>query len=335
MKPLSDATVRHLAHATDWPDLTGTRYTPVEELGQGGMGTVFRAHDALLDRDVALKVLRNADAPGDVAERLEREAGVLARLEHPGIVPVHDRGLLPDGRPWYVMKLVRGRRLDAWLAGEPTLRERLDLLRRVAETLAFAHARGVVHRDLKPSNVMVGEFGEVLVVDWGVAKVVSTSHGPIVSSSQDDAASVRGPEPVGRWDDETMERHDRATAHGAIIGTPGFMAPEQERGEGHLVDRRTDVFGLGALLRAMVAPLPRRLAAIAARATATDREHRYPDALAFADDVRRFQDGEPVRAYREGPVERIERVVSKYRTPIVLVLVYLLVRALFLIFAGR
>ena len=115
MKPLSDAALAHLARATDWPDLAGTRYTALQELGQGGMGTVFRARDALLGRDVALKVLRSADAPSDLAERLEREAGVLAQLEHPGIVPVHDRGVLADGRAWYVMKLVRGKRLDAWL----------------------------------------------------------------------------------------------------------------------------------------------------------------------------------------------------------------------------
>ena len=133
--PLSDAAIHHLARATDWPDLSGTRYTPLEELGQGGMGTVFRARDELLGRDVALKVLRSADAPRDLAERLEREAGVLAMLEHPGVVPVHDRGVLTDGRAWYVMKLVRGERLDAWLAKEPSLRERLDLLRRIAETL--------------------------------------------------------------------------------------------------------------------------------------------------------------------------------------------------------
>lgn len=113
------------------------------------------------------------------------------------------------------------------------------------------------------------------------------------------------------------------------------MAPEQEHGQVDLVDQRTDVFGLGALLRVMAGDLPRRLGAIAARATAPDREERYSDAAAFAEDLRRFQDGEPVRAYREGPFERLERVGFKYRTPILLVLAYLLLRALFLIFAGR
>lgn len=327
MKPLSDAAIAHLARATDWPDLSATRYTAIEELGQGGMGTVFRARDALLERDVALKVLRTTDAPMDLATRLEREAGVLARLEHPGIVPVHDRGVLPDGRAWYVMKLVRGERLDRWLAGDRPLRARLDLLRRVAETLAFAHARGVVHRDLKPANIMVGEFGEVLVLDWGVAKIVSSSC-LIDPSSQD---PVQGETPPL----ETMRRSDDETAHGTILGTAGFMSPEQEQGLVDLIDQRSDVFGLGALLRVMVPTRSRRLDAIAARATAADRGQRYPDAAAFADDILRLQDGEPVAAYREGPWERLERIVTKYRTPIVLVLAYLLLRALFIVFTRR
>ena len=326
MKPLSDAAIAHLARATDWPDLSGTRYTALEELGQGGMGTVFRARDALLGRDVALKVLRSADAPRDLAERLEREAGVLAQLEHPGIVPVHDRGVLGDGRAWYVMKLVRGKRLDGWLAENPSLRERLDLLRRVAETVGFAHARGVVHRDLKPSNIMVGEFGEVLVLDWGVAKIVSSSPRLSVSSSQEAPASP---------DDETTRRRDNETGHGTVLGTPGFMAPEQQRGDVEQVDQRTDVYGLGSMLRVIAAPLPKRLESVAARATAPDRDKRYPDAIAFAEDIRRFQDGDPVAAHQEGAFERLERIIGRYRTPIVLVLVYLLLRALFIIFTNR
>ena len=130
-----------------------------------------------------------------------------------------------------------------------------------------------------------------------------------------------------RWDDET--------AHGTVLGTVGFMAPEQERGDVDLVDQRSDVFGLGALLRVMASPMPRRLQAIAQKASAADREQRYPDASAFAEDLRRFQDGDPVAAYREGAFERLERLVSKYRTPILLVLVYLLLRLVFIIFSNR
>ena len=294
--PLSDAAVHHLARATDWPDLSGTRYTALEELGQGGMGTVFRARDALLDRDVALKVLRTADAPRDLAERLEREAGVLALLEHPGVVPVHDRGVLPDGRAWYVMKLVRGERLDAWLAKDPSLVERLDLLQRIAETLGFAHARGVVHRDLKPANIMVGEFGEVLVLDWGVANCTRRS-GSDRSAAE---ATARSISPMNTPLRPYVE--EPTTAHGTILGTAGFMSPEQERGRSppHRPARRClrprcPAAGDGGAL----APATR---GDRRESNAPDREQRYGDASEFAADLRRFQDGD-----RSAPTERALR----------------------------
>ncbi len=324
-KPLSDAAVEHLGRLSDWPDFGGARYEAVEELGRGGMGAVFRAHDLRLDRDVAVKVLHAADRPASLAERLDREARILARLEHPGIVPVHDLGVLADGRVYYVMKLVRGRRLDAWLAGNPSRRERLELLRRVADTVAFANAHAVVHRDLKPSNIMVGEFGEVLVLDWGVAKVLSDAA-PERSAVANAGATAGGAAGIAE---------PGSTAHGTVIGTAGFMAPEQERGEIGRIDARTDVFGLGALLRAVAGDLPRRLAAVAGKATAAAPGERYPDAAAFGADLARFLDGEPVSAYPEGPLERLERVAFKYRAALVLVLVYLLLRALFIILAGR
>ena len=164
---ISDATLRHLRDAADAPDLTGTKYEITERIGQGGMGTVYRARDRELARDVALKVVRLPEASPDVASRMVREAKTLARLEHPGIVPVHDVGTLPDGRVFYAMKLVRGAPLDA--LPPATLAERLRIVERLCEAVAFAHAHGVVHRDLKPQNLMVGPFGEVLVMDWGVA----------------------------------------------------------------------------------------------------------------------------------------------------------------------
>ena len=317
MRQLSDNSVQHLSSLSDWPDFSGTRYQAIEELGRGGMGVVYRARDRRLERDVAIKVLRSADLPEGVGRRLAREARILARLEHPGIVPVHDSGTLPDGRIFYVMKLVRGQRLDQWLAGNPPERERLDLLRRVAQTVAFAHTGGVIHRDLKPSNIMVGEFGEVLVLDWGVARVSN----PTPEASDAGPAGAAAPE--------------EDTGHGTVLGTAGFMAPEQASGAVELIDPRTDVYGLGALLRATVEPLPRRLAAVAARAMETDQDRRYSDAVGFARELTRFQDGEPLEAYREGLLERVERVAAKYRTAIVLVLAYLLMRAIFLIVAGR
>jgi len=192
------------------------RYDIGELIGEGGMGSVYLVHDRELDRDVAIKVLRDAAATLDERDRILREARILASLEHPGIVPIHDVGTLPDGRLFYVMKRVRGQRFDDFVR-EP--RSRTELLRaflQVCAAVAFAHAAGVIHRDLKPQNVMLGAFGEVLVLDWGVAR-----------SSRSPAA--RGTEAVV------------ATA----AGTPGYMAPEQMSG---YADERADVYGLGGLL---------------------------------------------------------------------------------------
>lgn len=153
---ISDRVLAHLKTAAELPDLSGTRYRVIEQIGRGGMGIVYLAEDSQLGRRVAIKVLDDA-----------REAEVLASLEHPGIVPVHDAGTLPDGRFYYAMKFVRGERLDAFLQRPVSLPVRLRIFQRICEPVAFAHSRGIVHRDLKPSNIMVGEFGEVLVLDWG------------------------------------------------------------------------------------------------------------------------------------------------------------------------
>jgi eukaryotic-like serine/threonine-protein kinase len=162
---VNDALLDHLRHVAALPDLAGTRYELEAEIGRGGMGVVYAARDRELDRRVALKVLDSA---------LAGEAQLIARLEHPAIVPIYETGTLPDGRAFYAMKLVAGARLDHYLAGAPSLGERLRVIRRAGEALAFAHTRGVIHRDLKPQNVMVGEFGEVYVMDWGVEAVAGT-----------------------------------------------------------------------------------------------------------------------------------------------------------------
>src|SRR5262245_40553180 len=183
MSWLSDAMVDRLRAAAAWPEL-GDRYAVSGVAGQGGMGTVYIAHDRVLDRDVAVKVLDVADRSGARASRILREAHILGRLDHPGIVPVHDAGTLADGRTFYVMKLVRGRRLDQVSApqgvisagsisdssisqsvntSETSLSDRLAIFGRILDAVAFAHSHGIVHRDLKPENVMVGNFGEVYV----------------------------------------------------------------------------------------------------------------------------------------------------------------------------
>jgi serine/threonine protein kinase len=296
---LKDAELDRLRDALRTSDLSGTRYRLVGPIGAGGMGAVFEVEDELLKRRLALKVV---DAPLDgecAAEALIGEARVLARLEHPGLVPVHDAGRLRDGRAFYVMKLVRGRRLEEALAGLTTLPERLRLFLRVCEPVAFAHANGVVHRDLKPSNVMVGPFGEVLVLDWGLARSLE------------------------------------ALVVGDASGTPGFMAPEQAAGL--LVDERADVYGLGVLLDVVlgVSPVPSRpkaLEAIVARATAPDRNERYSDVPALARDVTRLLDGERVEAHAETALERAGRLLRRHRVAVGLVAAYLLTRGLFILF---
>jgi predicted Ser/Thr protein kinase len=302
---LSDAALRHLRHVADLPDLSGTRYVLAESLGRGGMGAVYRVRDTALERDVAMKVL--AGAPRDESRAsLEQEARILARLEHPGIVPVHDVGTLPDGRLFYVMKLVQGSRLDDVARRIPSVPERLRLLARVADAVAFAHAHGIVHRDLSPANIMVGTFGEVLVVDWGLAQVATVGLSP-------GGASV-------------------------VAGTPGFIAPEQAEGR---VTPASDVFSLGMILRWWMAPerggparLPRALAAIVERATATAESRRYPSAAALAADLAAYLDGEAVSAHRETASERVVRFVKRYRVAILLVLGYLLMRVALLVMRG-
>jgi len=162
---VSDSILEHLRRVASLPDLTGTRYELEAEIGRGGMGVVYSAHDRELNRRVALKVL---DVP------LPGEAQLIARLEHPGIVPIYEAGTLPDGRAFYAMKLVSGRRLDQYAKTDHALAERLRVIRRVSEAMAFAHSREVCHRDLKPQNVMIGEFGEVYLMDWGVEAVAGT-----------------------------------------------------------------------------------------------------------------------------------------------------------------
>jgi len=230
----------------------------------------------------------------EAVDRLEREARVLARLEHPGIVPVHDVGVLPDGRAFYTMKLVRGRRLDAYLSTETTPAERLRILERLCDAVSFAHANGVVHRDLKPQNVMIGPFGEVLVMDWGVATLTAS--------------------PEAR----------------SVVGTPGFMAPEQARGEP--TDERSDVYALGGIMRLLIEPgSSKPLRAIAARAMANDPAQRYAAVAPLAADIARFRAALPVEAYREGIIGRSTRIGRKYAVPIALVLAYLAMRVALLV----
>jgi serine/threonine protein kinase len=234
-------------------------------------------------------------------------------------------GTLDDGRLFYVMKLVRGERLDGHVARPASTADRLRIFERLCDTVAFAHAHGVIHRDLKPENIMIGAFGEVLVLDWGVAKVLGSS--PTPGDETNDSFLVEG----------------SATHHGTVLGTPGYMAPEQADGDIARVDTRADVYALGGILGFLLAAdtdlrnvtrLPRPLVAIVRRARSPEVERRYASVQDLASEVTRHAAGLPVEAYREGIVDRTRRVVVRYRIPILLVAAYLAVRVLLLLVAG-
>lgn len=305
MKWLSDDRLNHLRSIVGNPDFSSTKYTFIKELGRGGMGTVYLAEDTELDRLVAIKVLNTPEITDDLRNRMIREAQIIARLEHPGIVPVHDVGTLPDGRIYYAMKFVRGSRLDEYAAQGASLRDRLRKFQAVCDAVAFAHAHGVIHRDLKPQNIMIGSFGEVLVLDWGVAKI------------------------------RTQMNADEQ--EGTIIGTRDYMAPEQARGEIDQLDERADVYSLGAVLDFLLKDQPKvgkAADAIRLKAMAREKESRYASASELSADIGRLLDSEPVTAYRENALEKVGRWVNKNRFLVLLVLAYLLMRIIF-IFTSR
>jgi serine/threonine protein kinase len=313
---LSDRTVAHLRRVAEWPDLASTKYRLLGELGHGGMSTVYLAEDVMLGRRVALKVVATALSAPEAAQRMLREARILAGLEHPGIVPVHDAGALPDGRVFCAMKRVDGKRLDE-LAPNLPLPERLRIFQRICEAAAFAHARGVVHRDLKPENVMVGPFGEVLVMDWGVAKILA-------QPDRDDAGIPETAPP----------RAPFSTAQGTVIGTPAYMAPEQADGSVDRTGPRADIFALGAILRFLIRvgpAFPRPLETVARKAMSASPEDRYEGAEALSAEVTRFLEGRRVLAHPEGVGERARRLFTRYRAPILLILAYLVARAVLLV----
>ncbi len=332
MKFLNDKAIERL-RGSSIPDLSGTRYTLRELIARGGMGVVYAAEDEKLHRRVALKVLDTAGTNAELTQRLIREARILAQLEHPGIVPVHDVGTLPDGRVFYTMKFVEGLRLDEYVKQLDSLPQRLRLFLRICDAVAFAHARGVLHRDLKPANVMVGSFGEVLVMDWGLAKILqepAAAEETVVVSSQQKISS----------EEETQATV--VTGHGTVMGTPGYMSPEQERGETEKIDARSDIFSLGALLKFVAASsqdrskrLPRALQAICEKATANQPEQRYESVSEFAADVSRHLDGLPISAYSENVFEKLARFYKRHQIAILLITAYLVTRFLVLYFFHR
>ena len=332
------------------------RYVVEEEIARGGMGSIHRVWDETLRRRSAMKVILE-ERSGDDRMREQRlarfleEAQITGQLDHPGIVPIYEMGLDGEGRVYFTMKLVQGQTLkevfDEYTRGEGewTRTRLVQIIVRICEAMAFAHSRGVVHRDLKPANVMVGRFGEVYVMDWGLARVLrdggvpereyrAESNLPTVETDRREAAASNPDSPL-----HTME--------GDVVGTPAYMSPEQALGRSREVDERSDVYALGALLYQMLAgsmpyipkgssrsnrevwldvrsgppmpveqlarDVPAELMAICERAMARDPVQRYPSMGELADDMRAYIEGRVVRAYETGALAQLKKWVSRNR----------------------
>ena len=318
----------------EWPVVADGRYRVGRERARGGLGRILEANDRRLDRSIALKELLQPENKSQA--RFVREALVTARLQHPAIVPIYDVGRWPDGKPFYAMKMVSGRSLSELIRGRPALDERLALIPNViavADAIAYAHEKKVIHRDLKPSNILVGEFGETLVIDWGLATdlQLSASSDLAVTGAYEIAASG-------------------LTVQGTVLGTPEYMPPEQARGE--RVDERADVYALGAILYHLLAgtppysgnssaevlkqllaksPVPAEqlqpgvpvdLATIVAKAMARKAEDRYRTAKELGEDLRRFQTGQLINARHYSRLTLLGRWLRRHRLPVLVATIF-------------
>ncbi|MDC1142697.1 serine/threonine-protein kinase [Planctomycetota bacterium] len=335
------------------------RYEIKREFARGGMGRILIAFDASVGREVALKELlpnvedhSTSSGTSGVIDRFLREAKITGQLEHPNIVPVYEIGKRDDGRTYYTMKFVQGKTLETRLRainGDETIDKREKLSRRlrllenfldVCNALAYAHSRRVIHRDLKPANIMVGDFGETLVLDWGLARVLDQ---PI------DEPSIRAAA-AGASSSIHAEDSGSKTLDGAVLGTPAYMPPEQARGEIFMVDELSDVYSLGAILYEILAgrppfkgdraqtilarvqvtepdkltPIhgaPSDLIALCNKAMARDKGDRLKTAVMLADEVAAYRDGRQLSVYRYTASEKIWRFVRKHTGAVVITLV--------------
>ncbi|MBI4613423.1 MAG: SUMF1/EgtB/PvdO family nonheme iron enzyme [Planctomycetes bacterium] len=328
------------------------RYRGPTLLGKGGMGAVYVAVDAVLGREVAIKVAL-APEHSEILSRFLTEARVTAGLSHPGIVAVDDMGLDEEGRPWFAMKRIRGKPWSEVLEGE-TPRERLDVFQKVAEAISHAHANGVLHRDLKPANILVGSHGEVVVADWGLARVQGAADvlGGPGSRSMDTShghGHGHGHGPRSRSTVTPAEAHGLTRA-GSAMGTPGCAAPEQMAGEIEKLGPATDIYALGAILHQCLAgeppfrgssfaailaaqdvgppPIarsasPAELAAISRKCLAREPADRYPSVAELLADIDRWRGGFPVSAYPEPLLRRALKYVKRHKVAATAALVLL------------
>ena len=326
------------------------KYLELEEFARGGMGRILLVRDRNLNRDIALKTLYLSSADDASTWNMEtrsmlnkaaearflREARLTGRLEHPSIVPVYDLGRRDDGSLFYTMKLIRGRTFKQALEETDSFSKRMALLPHYVDlchALAYAHSRGVIHRDIKPSNVLIGEFGETVVIDWGLAKDTRQAENV-------EAAGAPYSDPLAPADPETL----LLTQHGQLLGTPHYASPEQALGNVEEISQASDVYALGAVLYQLltgvtpyhgdsvqgvidqvisgqIAPVrqlapeaPAELVAICERSMQREAADRYVSARELVDDLRRFQTGAVVQAYQYTISDRLRRFVHRYRT---------------------
>ncbi len=326
--------------ADDYPRLVpidADHYVIEREIARGGMGRILLARDRRLGRIVAIKEL--VASSSSVRGRFEREARITARLQHPAIVSVLEAGTWPTGEPFYAMPLVRGTSLSEAIASRPTLDDRLALLPHViaaVDALAFAHDAGVIHRDLKPANVIVGNYGETAVIDWGLAKDLNAPGQPSEIS------------------EDSFPEASELTIAGSVVGTPAYMPPEQAAGAP--LDERADVYALGAMLyhlmvgappyggsvrevldavrvvpprpiRQVVAGVPLDLAAIAEKAMARAAADRYPTARELAEDLKKFHTGQLVSAHHYSTRQLVRRWMRRRRVPVAISMVAIVLLA--------
>ncbi len=329
------------------PAPPGTQHLPVVDkqtyvvegvFARGGIGRILRARDVRLGRPVALKELLDPQGPNE--GRFLNEALITARLQHPGIVPIYEAGRWSSGEPFYAMRLVSGRSLDERLSETKSFGERLALLPHVlavAEAVAYAHSQKIIHRDLKPANVLVGELGETVVIDWGLAKELSP-EGPAPTTPEAPQAPAFSSDSATPSFSKGQSNH---TLAGIVLGTPAYMPPEQAAGRP--VDERVDVYALGAILyhllagsrpygagsasevldRVIAGPppsleklqedVPEELLAIVSHAMARDPAKRYPTARALAEDLRRFRTGQLVGVHHYSRLDLLKRFVRRNR----------------------